>query len=393
MPWLKETNDATQQFEEEICRRFNVAAVCVPMARTGIYLTILETIQPGHKVIMSPLTIVDVVNAVLLAGGIPVFTDIRRASCAIDPEKAESLIDKQTAAILITHLHGETAGAHVFRDICVRRGVRLIEDAAQAFGAIERDRRLGTIGDVGIYSFGFFKNLSTWRGGMVVSNDRKLIERIRKRTQNCVRASGRKVLLSVLAGLIVDVSTWPPFFSRLVYPVVRRNFGFVNRWLDPEASAARLNSMPHDYFIPMRNWQGRVGLSQLDRVDRDTTARFRTAMLYHDGLASLSGIIKPRQTDDLSNIYTYFPIQIRNRQHLLRHAQKRGRDFAAQHLRNCADLPEFRDLYRDCPNARAAASELVLLPTYPRYPAKEVQRNIEVLQEFRGSATCVTGKV
>src|SRR5438105_1415836 len=184
IPSWNEDRAATSEFEAEICRRFDVAAaVCVPMARTGLYLTLLETIQPGQKVIMSPLTIVDVVNAVLLAGGVPVFADICRGSCSIDPEKAETLIDRQTAAIMITHLHGQTAHAHVFRDICMRRGVRLIEDAAQAFGAIEQGRRLGTIGDAGIYSFGFFKNISTWRGGMVVSNDSALVERIRNRVQ------------------------------------------------------------------------------------------------------------------------------------------------------------------------------------------------------------------
>src|SRR5262245_2680094 len=154
---LTRQSDAIERFQNEVCRRFNVrAAVCVPMARTGLFLTLRETVKPGRKVIMSPLTIVDVVNAVLLAGGIPVFGDIVRESCALDPNCADSLIDAETDAILITHLHGESAGSHVFREICDRRGVRLIEDTAQAFGAIESGRRLGTIGDAGIYSFGFY---------------------------------------------------------------------------------------------------------------------------------------------------------------------------------------------------------------------------------------------
>src|SRR5262245_61310281 len=210
LPKLGGTGDALEQLETEICRRFNVAAaVCVPSARTGIYLTLLETIQPGQKVIMSPLTIVDVVNAVLLAGGVPVFSDICRASCTIDPTKAESLIDGETGAILITHLHGQSAGGLAFREVCSSRGIALIEDAAQAFGAIEQERHLGTIGEAGIYSFGFFKNLPMWRGGMVVSNDRGMIARIRKRTQSFSCAPRSQLLASAVAGLIVDISTWP----------------------------------------------------------------------------------------------------------------------------------------------------------------------------------------
>ncbi len=379
IPHLNVSNDAIEEFETAICRRFGIAAaVCVPMARTGVYLTILDTIQFGQKVIMSPLTIVDIVNAVLLAGGIPVFTDICRVSCAIDPEKAESLIDSKTGAVLITHLHGQTAGAHVFREICVRRGVRLIEDAAQALGAIEGGQRLGTIGDAGVYSFGFFKNLSTWRGGMVVSNDRDLIERIRNRVRKLPIASMHRLLLTATLGLIVDAATSPPVFCSVIYPMVP----WIEHSLDPEAGARRLKTMPQMYLGRMRSGQAQLGLGQLDRVDRDTQARLVHASDYHDGLDGLMEIIRPRRTDDLSNIYTYFPIQIRNRSAVLAYARKRGRDFAVQHLRNCADLPEFRELYRDCPNARAAASELILLPTYPRYPAVEVQRNIEVVKEF-----------
>jgi dTDP-4-amino-4,6-dideoxygalactose transaminase len=205
---LFDTKDAVENFEHEVCRRFNVAAaVCVPMARVGLYLAVREMIRPGQEVILSPLTIVDVVNAVLLAGGVPVFADIVRRSCAIDIDRADSLIDASTAALLITHLHGETAGAHAFRELCQRRGVRLIEDTAQAFGAIECEKRLGTIGDAGIYSFGFYKNLTTWRGGMVVSNDIALIARIREHVRKLRQVSKWDLLIRMLAGFAVDAAT------------------------------------------------------------------------------------------------------------------------------------------------------------------------------------------
>jgi dTDP-4-amino-4,6-dideoxygalactose transaminase len=375
--------DLIEQFEAEICRRFGVrAAVCVPRARTGLFLTLLETLREGQKVIMSPLTIVDVVNAVLLAGGVPVFADVCRRSCAMDPGIAECLIDGGTGAVLITHLHGESADALRFRELCDRRGIRLIEDAAQAFGAIEGGRRLGTIGDAGIYSFGFFKNLCTWQGGMVVSNDRALIERIRTRVRRLPYLSYRGLLRNAISGLVVDVGTWPPVFAGLAYPVVSRNIGRLNRRLDPEASATRRNTLPDEWLGRMRPWQAALGLQQLDRVDADNDARVRHAERYHDALDGIPGIITPKRTTDLSNIYTYFPVQIPERDRALAYARHRRRDIAAQHLRNCADLRDFREFYRDCPNARAASSELILLPTYPRYPEEEIRRNIDVVKKL-----------
>jgi len=378
---------AVLRLEEEICRRFQVAAAaCVPMARTGLWLALREMIRPGQTVVMSPLTIIDVVNMVLLAGGIPVFADICKASCGMDPDEAEALIDGRTGAVLITHLHGETSGACVFREICRSHSVPLIEDTAQAFGAFENGRRLGTIGDLGIYSFGFYKNVNAWRGGMVVSQDPDLIRRIRGRIDALRQLPDRQLLNIVLSGMLIDVATWPPIFSRLVYPLLRyshlNGIGAVNRHLDPEHRATRLTSVPAEYLYRMTEAQAQIALAQMDSVDAASRARISNAALYEKGLHETDRLVKPQWSSDGSNTYTYYPVRCRERNALLNYAMRHGRDFAAQHLRNCADLPEFRGIYRDCPNARAAARELVLLPTYARYPRAEVERNIEVIQRF-----------
>jgi perosamine synthetase len=332
------------------------------------------------------------VSMVILAGGIPVFADIRRNSWAIDPEQAESLMDGNTGAVLITHLHGESAGAHEFHAICRRRGVPLIEDAAQAFGASENGRRLGTIGNLGIYSFGFFKNLNAWCGGMLVSEDEDLIGRIRRRIDCLPAFAGWRLMAVALLGFLTDLATWPPLFANLAYPVLRlswlRGISVVNRQMDPEHGATRLSALPAGCSRRMSPAQAFLALDQLDRVDVETAARIANAARYHQALAPLEMLITPRWHDGTSNIYTYYPIQYHERKALLRFAMQSGRDFAPQYLRNCADFPEFKEFYRDCPNARAAVQELILLPTYPRYSESEIQRNIEVVQQFLNSKQC-----
>jgi perosamine synthetase len=384
---LRHPPDAARELENEICRRFDVsAACCVPMARTGLYFGLRELIEPGQKVILSPLTIVDVVNMVLLAGGIPVFADIRRQSCTIDPDQTEDLIDGQTGAVLITHLHGETAGAHDFRDLCNRRGVPLIEDAAQAFGAIENGSRLGAIGHLGIYSFGFYKNLNAWRGGMVVSQDYGLIARIRQRMDDLPRLPTGRLLALAVRGLLIDAVTWPPVFASVTHPILRQcilhGMHAVHNQLDPEHGAGRLSAMPSGYLYRMAPSQQTLALKQLACVDADSRVRIAKAALYSRALAPIENLILPQWHGRDSNIYTHYPVQCREREAVLRYGMQRGRDFAAQYLRNCADLPEFREFHRDCPNARAAARELILLPTYPRYPESEIQQNIELIQQF-----------
>jgi dTDP-4-amino-4,6-dideoxygalactose transaminase len=132
----------------------------------------------------------------------------------------------------------------------------------------------------------------------------------------------------------------------------------------------------------MRAGQARIGVREMERVDCDIQSRIAQAAIYHDGLNALPDVYTPRLRKDASHIYTYFPIQVADRRGLLRYAQQKGRDFAAQHLRNCADLEIFAEFYRNCPAAREAAQELVLLPTYPGYPVSEIRKNVCVIQEW-----------
>ena len=128
--------------------------------------------------------------------------------------------------------------------------------------------------------------------------------------------------------------------------------------------------------------QAELALRQLDRVDTDAEARIIRAWRYHEALADLEELIHPPPPDGLVADRTRItPSDARSgRRSCFRPAAPT--DFAAQSLRNCADLPEFTEFHRDCPNARAAAQELVLLPTYPRYPLAEVDRNIAVIRDF-----------
>jgi dTDP-4-amino-4,6-dideoxygalactose transaminase len=220
--------------------------------------------------------------------------------------------------------------------------------------------------------------VNSWQGGLAVSPDAGLVERIRRRV-----AEWRSLTAAGLAGIglsggVTDLATWPPLFSSLTHPVVRRavlrGIPAVVRRLDPESGARRLDALPPAYLRRMAPVQAELALRQLDGVDADSGARIARARRYREGL---DGLLHPPPPDGLSQTYSYYPVQGRERE-----ALRRRRDFAAQSLRNCADLPEFAEFRRDCPNAWAAARELVLLPAYPRYPLAEVDRNIAVIRDF-----------
>jgi dTDP-4-amino-4,6-dideoxygalactose transaminase len=125
-----------------------------------------------------------------------------------------------------------------------------------------------------------------------------------------------------------------------------------------------------------------LALSQLDRIDADSRIRIEHAKHYAERLRGIEQIICPPLREDMSHIYTYYPIQAENRDELLRWLMYHKRDVGAQHLKNCADLPSFAEFYRDCPNARATANQVVLLPTYPRYGLRQIEKTANCVCAF-----------
>ena len=361
--------------------------VACSQARLGIYLAVKAHIEPGQSVIMSPYTIADVVNMVICAGGKPVFADIDQRSCNIDPEEVASLLDGDVGLVLATHLHGIPAETTRLVELCRDKGVPLIEDAAQAFGAMQAGKQLGTIGDAGIYSFGMYKNVVSWYGGAVVSNNEATIRKIRAEIKPFRQFPSSILLKKMISGAMTGIATHPLLFQTFTYWVFRHGFlndiDAINRRVDPELDLSRKTSLPDYYLSNLTPGQARLILDQLDHVDRDSEERIRRVATYRAGLKDIpSLILPPDERNDRKAIYTYFPIQYAERKKLLKFMMRHKRDVAAQHLRNCADLPSFSEFRRDCPRARAAADNVLLLPTYPCYPESEVVKNIDVIRKF-----------
>jgi dTDP-4-amino-4,6-dideoxygalactose transaminase len=137
-------------------------------------------LEPEAEVIVPTLTFVATANAVVLAGGRPVFADsIGDQDFTIDPADVERRITPATRGIIGVHYGGYACHLHELSEICDRHGLFLIEDAAHAPGAELEGRPLGTFGDVGCFSFFGNKNLTTGEGGMVIARDRAVGDHIR----------------------------------------------------------------------------------------------------------------------------------------------------------------------------------------------------------------------
>ena len=134
------------------------------------------------------------------------------------------------------------------------------------------------------------------------------------------------------------------------------NVEMLNKRVRVEDNPTLRREIPEGYLRRMRGAQARVGLRGEARVEADSRARIALARLYHRGLSDLEELLLPPLREDGSHTYTYYPVQCRDREALVRHLMGEGCDLAVQHLKNCADLPCFAEYRRDCPRARATAA-------------------------------------
>ena len=185
--------------------------------------------------------------------------------------------------------------------MCRARGVPLLEDAAQAFGATAGGVRAGAFGDVGIFSFGLYKNVNSIYGGMAVFRDGEIARRVRAEIAAWPVQPVGDFLPKLAKAAIVDALTRPLLFKLFAFRVFRfaylRDFKPIANQLRVDFAPEIKRELPESYKIRMSPAQARAILRQLDAVDARSAARIANAKRYHDGLEGLP-IVRPKLRED-----------------------------------------------------------------------------------------------
>ncbi len=269
--WLS-MGPVTQKFEQEFAKYLGVKhafAVSSGTAALHIACRILN-IKQGDEVIVPSLTFVATANAVLYCGAKPVFADITSVdNFNISPEDVQEKITNKTKAVIVVHYGGYPCDMKSILEIAEDYKLRVIEDSAHAIGAEYEGKKCGTFGDVSCFSFFANKNLVTGEGGMIVTNDDKLAEKIR-----IIRSHGMTAL------------TWDRFKGHsYTYDVV--DLGY-NYRLTEIASA--------------------LGLVQLKKLDKNNEKREKIVKEYKKKLKKFSEITIPFKNFKGKASYHIFPI-------------------------------------------------------------------------------------
>jgi dTDP-4-amino-4,6-dideoxygalactose transaminase len=330
---------AVERFERSFAHYLGVGhCVGVNSGTSALHLALLACgIGPGDEVITTPLSWVSTSWAVSYVGARPVFVDVDPRTLAVDPDEVERAITPHTKAILPVHLYGQAADLPRLSELAERHDLWLIEDAAQAHGAVCQGRRVGAWGDLGCFSFYPGKNLGAWgEGGAVVTDDAQLAERIRSLRDHAQRsrhehtAVGYNYRLEGIQGAVLEVKL---------------------RWLDA--------------------WNRQRAAAAGD---------------YRRRLAGIDGLVLPEAADAAAHVWHLFVIQVAStaRDEVRRRLEVAGIGTAIHYPRPIPYQPAYRELgYRPgaFPNAERAAAGCLSLPLFPGIRPEEIEEVCAALCE------------
>ncbi len=244
----------------------------------------------------------------------------------------------------------------------------------------------GTVGTAGVYSFGLYKNVTAFYGGMVVTDDDKLAVAVRAVVAEMPPISAGFLIKKVISGLITDFITWPFFFRLVTFRLFRygllNDVDAINNQLKIDVDPKITYDLPPGYRHRPSPLQARLILPQISRARAITQERIANANIYREGLKEIDGILLPPKKGPLDHMYWYLPLQCQDREGLVKFSMKAGRDLTLSYHRNCSAMPCFEEYANPCPNAQETADSVVYLPTYPGYSRSEIDANLRVICQY-----------
>lgn len=336
--WLTNGGPFHQELEKKLAEYLGVAHLALFVNGTLALITALQTLRITGEVITTPFSFVATAHSLLWNGIKPVFVDIHQETFNLDPEKIEAAITPHTTAIMPVHVYGKPCDVEKIKKIADTYGLKVIYDAAHAFGVNYKGQSLLKHGDLSILSFHATKVFNTFEGGAIVCPDAKTK-------------------------------------SRIDY---LKNFGIAD---EVTVVAPGINGK-------MNEVQAAFGLLQLKYIDKAIDRRREIDQLYRNGLQRVPGIDCMQLSSISTYNYSYFPILIEKEYPLLRDELYEKLRQNSIYTRRyfyplISEFPMYRGLpsapQSNLPVARKVADQVICLPIYPQLLSEDVARIVSLI--------------
>jgi len=346
--WVSSTGKYVNKFETlfaDYCK--SKYAVATSSGTAALHLALLALgIGEGDEVIVPSLTFIAPANAVTYTGAKPVFVDSELATWNIDPKQIQEAITPRTKAIIPVHLYGHPADMDLILDIARANKLAVIEDAAEAHGAEYKGRKVGSMGDIGVFSFFGNKIITTGEGGMIVTHRADIVDRIR---------------------LFRDHGMSPS--KRYWHPVIGYNYR-------------------------LTNIQAAIGVAQVERIESIIKLKCGIADRYKKQLGDVKGIICPPQAEWAKNVYWLYSVIVQdefgvNRDDLIKELNSMGIDsrplFLPVHTQPIYNTGQHLEV------AERLSLNGLSLPSSASLQGEEIDRVCEAIKKIQDKSTSLVG--
>ena len=339
--WITNNGYYHKELEKALCEYLDVPFLSLFTNGTLPLITALQALRITGEVITTPFSFVATTHALWWNGIKPVFVDIDPVTCNLDPEKIEAAITPRTTAIMPVHVYGQPCDTKRIQEIADKYGLKVIYDAAHAFGVKVNGESILNVGDMSTLSFHATKVYNTIEGGALVMHD----EQTKKR---------------------IDYL---------------KNFGFAG---ETTVVAPGINSK-------MDEVRAAYGLVNLKQVDKAIEARRRVADTYREALKGVPGIRFMEDVPGVHHNYAYFPIFVDEAQYgmsrdelyfKMKEHNVLGRRYFYPLI---SEFSTYRGLDsaepRNLPNAHKMANSVICLPMYHSLSNEDIQRVLNCIKK------------
>jgi perosamine synthetase len=325
------------EFEEQFADYVGVKyAVASSSGTTALHLALLAAgVNSGDEVITTPFTFAATGNSVLYVGAKPVFVDIDKETYNINTEKIEEAVTDKTKVIMPVHLYGQPADMDPINEIAEEHDLIIIEDAAQAHGALYNNKKTGSLGDMGCFSFYPTKNMTTSEGGIITTDNEEMADMAR-----ILRAHGE---------------------------------------------SGRYTHITLGYNFRMTDIAAAIGVVQLKKLDKFNEKRIDNANFLTSKIDDIDGIKPPYVSENVRHVFHQYTVRVEKskRDQLMNFLNSNGIGTGIHYPKPIYQQKLYQEMgiSASCYEAENASSEVLSLPVHPSLTTDDLESIVNVLKE------------
>lgn len=392
-------------FEKEAAVKLGSPLVLsMPHARIALfYLLKSYKLEAGSEVLMSPTTLPDMVNMILLLGLKPVFVDFKENTHSADISLAQSLLTPKSKVIYLTHLYGILPDMNEIKEFSKKNNLIFIQDCTQSYGTFFDTRPVVDFADASFYSTCALKDLHTHMGALLCLNNKEQLETIKSDSEKNFHKLDKSYFWKFLKeDLVASLALNPYLFSFFTYHIFKILFAIdakliedlidgrglkIGPWTFFEglfggSGDVKRTSIPNEMLYHFTDMQAEVGLLGLKKIDEFENARIKNTLLLISLLSGQSKKRLPTLTDKAHHSFWRIPILVDNQKEFEHFLFNHGIDPGKTTLPCLPYMDIFKDLNQKSPIALKMGQHSYFLPNFHYLTEKEIKHVASTINQY-----------